>query len=117
MIGSITLSSLHGLLCQYVGWDSVYYIYGNNYFPVADLRGNARDARLPPLGQNFFIFMQFSGKIRQIVGWFPPPLGLAHPLRQILDPPLQVPELSPYPLLLANALRKWTGGRSVHVIS
>ena len=33
-------------------------------------KGGARDA--PPLGQNFFIFMQFSGKIRQIVGWCPP---------------------------------------------
>ena len=32
----------------------------------------------PPLGQNVFIFMQFSGKIRQIVGWRPP-LGLTHP--------------------------------------
>ena len=45
---------------------------------MADLRGGARDAR-PPLGQNFFIFMQFLGKIRQIVGWRPSPLGLAHP--------------------------------------
>ena len=30
------------------------------YTSVADLRGGAREA--PPLGQNFFIFMQFSGK-------------------------------------------------------
>ena len=30
--------------------------------PVADL-GGARDARPPSLGQNFFIFMQFWGKI------------------------------------------------------
>ena len=43
---------------------------------VADLRGGARDAH-PPLSQDFFIFMQFSRKIRQIVGWRPP-LGLAH---------------------------------------
>ena len=33
-------------------------------------KGGARDA--PPLGQNFFIFMQFSGKISQIVDWRPP---------------------------------------------
>ena len=39
---------------------------------VADLRGGARDARPPPLAQNFFIFMQFSGKIDQIIGWRPP---------------------------------------------
>ena len=45
---------------------------------VADLRG-APGTR-PPLSQNFFIFMQFLRKIRQIVGWRPPlPLGLAHP--------------------------------------
>ena len=35
--------------------------------------------RPPPLAQNFFIFMQFSGKIGQIIGWRPPPLGLAPP--------------------------------------
>ena len=34
---------------------------------VADLMGGASDAR-PPLAQNFFIFMQFSGKIDQIIG-------------------------------------------------
>ena len=45
---------------------------------VADLRGGARDAR-PPTAQNFFIFMQFSGKIDQIIGWHTPPLGLAPP--------------------------------------
>ena len=32
----------------------------------------------PPPGQNFFIFMQFSGKISQKVCWCPP-LGLAPP--------------------------------------
>ena len=36
--------------------------------PVADLRG-ARGTRAPPLAQNFFIFMQFLGKIGQIIGW------------------------------------------------
>ena len=30
--------------------------------------------RAPPLAQNFFIFMQFSGKIGQIISWRPPPL-------------------------------------------
>ena len=36
---------------------------------VADIRGGARDA--PPLAQNFLIFMQFWGKIGQIIGWLP----------------------------------------------
>ena len=31
-------------------------------YPLADLRGGARDARPLPLGPNSFIFMQFSGK-------------------------------------------------------
>ena len=44
--------------------------------PVADLRGH--EGRAPPLPQNFFIFMQFSGKIGQIIGWRSP-LGLAPP--------------------------------------
>ena len=50
------------------------------HLPVADLRGGARDAcpPPPPVRQNFFIFMQFSGKIRPIVSWRPP-LGVAHP--------------------------------------
>ena len=46
--------------------------------PVADLRGGRRARDAPPPTQNFFIFMQFSGKIGQIIGW-PPPLGLAPP--------------------------------------
>ena len=50
-------------------------------------KGGCQGRAPPPLSQNFFIFMQFSGKIRQIVGWRPP-LGLAHPLWEILDPPL-----------------------------
>ena len=45
---------------------------------MADLRGGARPSR-PPLAQNFFIFVQFSGKIGQIIGWRPPLLGLAPP--------------------------------------
>ena len=48
----------------------------------------AQGSRPPPLGQFFFIFMHFSRKIGQIVGWRPP-LGLADPLWEILDPPLQ----------------------------
>ena len=39
----------------------------------------ARDACPPSLVQNFFIFMQFLGKIGQIIDWRPPPLGLASP--------------------------------------
>ena len=34
---------------------------------VADLKEGARDAGSP--GHNFFIFMQFSGKLCQIIGW------------------------------------------------
>ena len=34
--------------------------------------------RVPPLARNFFIFMQFSGKIGQIIGWRPPS-GLGAP--------------------------------------
>ena len=37
-------------------------------------KGGVSDAR-PPLAQNFFIFMQFSGKIGQIIGWRPPLWG------------------------------------------
>ena len=37
---------------------------------VADLRGEAPGTRVP-LGQNFFIFMQFLGLFFQIVGWHP----------------------------------------------
>ena len=38
--------------------------------------GGARGTRAPPLAQNFFIFMQFTGKIDQIIGWRLP-LGFA----------------------------------------
>ena len=38
-------------------------------------------------GQNFFIFMLFSEKLGQIIGWRPP-RGLVPPLWEILDPPL-----------------------------
>ena len=31
-----------------------------------------RGMRAPPRAQSFFIFMQFSGKIGQIIGWRPP---------------------------------------------
>ena len=41
--------------------------------------GGVRDARLPPSVQNFFIFMQFSEKIVQIIGLRPPLLELAPP--------------------------------------
>ena len=37
-----------------------------------------REGCAPPLVQNFFIFMQFLGKIGQILGWRPP-LGLVPP--------------------------------------
>ena len=41
---------------------------------------------MPP-AQNFFIFMQFSGKIGQIIGLHPLQ-GCRTPLWEILDPPL-----------------------------
>ena len=53
----------------------------NNQNTVVDL-GGAREMR--PLVQNFFIFMQFSVKIGQIVSWRP-----WCPLWEILDPPLE----------------------------
>ena len=48
---------------------------------VADLRGARGTRGPPPPAQNFFLFMQFSGKIGQIIGWRPL-------LWEILDPPL-----------------------------
>ena len=41
-------------------------------YPVADLRGEREGRAPPPLAPNFFIFMQFSGKIGQTIGWRPP---------------------------------------------
>ena len=46
---------------------------------IGGSRGGAQGRAPPPLGQIFFIFMQFLGKIGQIVCWRPPPLGLAPP--------------------------------------
>ena len=43
----------------------------------------------PPPAQNFFIFLQFRGKIGQITGWRPP-LELAPLIWEILDPPLDI---------------------------
>ena len=45
--------------------------------PVADVgeQGKRVIAPLPQLAQNFSIFMQFSGKIVQIVGWQPRGVG------------------------------------------
>ena len=45
-------------------------------WPLADPRGGARDAR-SPLRPNFFIFLQFLGKIGQNNRLAPPPLRLA----------------------------------------
>ena len=50
-------------------------------------KGGCQGHTPPPLSQNFFIFMHFSGKIRQIVGWCPP-YGWHTSLWEILDPPL-----------------------------
>ena len=55
---------------------------------IGGSRGGRRDARPPPLGQIFFIFMQFLGKIGQIVCWRPPLWGWRPPVWEILDPPL-----------------------------
>ena len=49
---------------------------------IGGSRGGGRQGRAPPpRPQNFFIFMQFSGKIGQIIGWRPPPRELAPPPR------------------------------------
>ena len=53
-----------------------------------------------PPGQNFFIFVQYLGKIGQIIGWRPPQ-WLVHPLWEILDPLLLVADL--------KGLRKCSG--------
>ena len=52
---------------------------------VADLKG-VRET--PHLAQNIFIFMKFSGKIGQIVGWRPPS-GVSATVWEMLDPPLR----------------------------
>ena len=46
---------------------------------LADLGGGARDACPPPLGQNSFIFMQFSLKNLPKIRLAPPPWKLAPP--------------------------------------
>ena len=61
---------------------------------VADLEGRGTP---PPLGHNFFIFMQFSGKIGQIVCW----LLL---LWEILDPPLVKVSFFDKSFLLSNRM-------------
>ena len=67
---------LHALLSSYnwfhrytSGATPVNLLVG--YCAVSNL-GGTRDAR-PPLGQNFFISMQFLGTIDQIIGWWLPP--------------------------------------------
>ena len=58
----------------------VYVVKHNPIFiAIGGSRGGAQGRAPPPLGQIFFIFMQFFGKIGQIVCWRPPPLGLAPP--------------------------------------
>ena len=64
---------------------------------MADLRGR-RGRAPPPRAQNFFIFMQFSGKIGQIIGWRPPS-GVGAPSSGILDPPLVTAASDPISLL------------------
>ena len=55
---------------------------------IGGSRGGAQGRAPPPLGQIFFIFMQFLGKIGQIVCWRPPLWGWRPPVWEILDPPL-----------------------------
>ena len=42
---------------------------------TATFSGGSKGGREAPLAQNFFIFMQFSGKVGQIIGWRPPLRG------------------------------------------
>ena len=51
--------------------------------------GGARDTRRP-LGAISFIFMQFSGKIGQIIGWSPHLGSWSPSVWEILDPPLHL---------------------------
>ena len=77
-----------------------------------------------PPAQHFFIFMQFSGKIGQIICWRPSKVSA--PLGEILDPPLlevkfvcSVNEISSHPqhadllipLLFCQVFNKASGGR------
>ena len=55
--------------------------------------GRVRDAG-PLLGQNFFIFMQFSGKIGRNSMLATPLMGWRSSLWEILDPPLLPANLS-----------------------
>ena len=63
---------------------SIFVFKRTSWQQVADLGGGGAQGTRPP-GQNFSIFMQFSGKIGQTVSWrlLSPP-----PPREILDPSL-----------------------------
>ena len=69
-------------------WEQFDKIIGR--FGGGGVEGGAREGRAPaPLVQNVFIFMQFLGKIGQIIGRGPPS-GVGAPLWKIMDPPLKI---------------------------
>ena len=65
-------------------------------------KGGRQGRAPPPLGQNFFIFMQFLRKIGQIVGWRPP-LGIG-------APPLGNPGSATVVYSMENKLQFISGG-------
>ena len=72
--------------------NKIYYVTGLSNLNFKNIfsgrsKGGRKGRAPPPLDQNFFIFMQFSGKIGQIIGWRPP-WGWRTLLWEILDPPL-----------------------------
>ena len=80
---------------NYVLWSRSHYQRANlnvSLFILINGWSKGRKGRAPPpLGQNFFILMQFPGKIGQIVGRRPPsPIEVAHLPWEILYPPLLV---------------------------
>ena len=67
-----------------------HFLKKNITLVIGGSSGGAQGRAPPPLGQIFFIFMQFLGKIGQIVCWRPPLWGWRPPVWEILDPPLLV---------------------------
>ena len=71
----------------------------------SDYIGWSRGGGAPLSAQNFYIFMQFSGKIGQIIGWRP---------REIMDPPLDYPWCCTYPTSRLFGVPGWV--HSHHIL-
>ena len=59
----VRMSSRRGITLCLAEWSEILSSGGSK---------GGRKGRVPPPAQNFFIFMQFSEKIGQIIGWHPP---------------------------------------------